>query len=145
MATTEMLVKVASIAGIAQEGRKLALAIRINLLIWRWPRQVDMRTVTGVSSFEGDRGPWVCDRLMGVAEGGSDQSAEAKAHLTYSTLQARLGADMFEHLRGVLLFFCSDTASDEKRVWADAVAKLFPSDRKCCSHSFFGVAQLPRR
>ena len=47
MATTEALVNAASMAGIAQDGRKLALAIRVKLLIWRWPKRLDLRTVTG--------------------------------------------------------------------------------------------------
>lgn len=126
MATTEALVNAASMAGIAQDGRKLALAIRVKLLIWRWPKRLDLRTVTGVSSFEGDRGPWVCDRLIGVPECGSDQSAEAKTHLTHSTLQARLGSGTFEHLRRVLVFFCSDNAADEKRVGLTLLQNYFP-------------------
>ena len=57
----------------------------------------------------GDRGPWVVERIVGMPELGSDHSARNKARQTILALQ-RLpgGQDLLERVQ----FYCSDGAAD---------------------------------
>ena len=112
-AITSRFLRSASVAGICQDGLGDAVASRLRMLCWKWPRGVD-ENVAGVKALNGSRGPWLVDRIAAVSKLSSDHSAMAKAALLRQAISKNCCSEEdFKHAQSILRFFASDAAPDE--------------------------------
>ena len=110
---TNAFLGAAGVAGLAQDGRKLAVPIRLQVICWKWPRGVRRNAlVRGLLPLGGPNGPWLLDRVVAVPHLGSNQTAEAIARETVSALRAKTQGG-FQHLQEILAFRVTDNAADE--------------------------------
>ena len=125
---TAKLARAAACGGLMQDARKNALAIRVKLVLWSWPRGLahrDEYLPGGVVSLNGGKAPWIVDRLAAVPTLDHDQSAEAKARLTVDALESKWGEGAAGHAQRAFRFFCTDNASDELKA-GQLCKSLFP-------------------
>ncbi|CAE7734988.1 unnamed protein product [Symbiodinium sp. CCMP2592] len=123
---TARLLAAATTGGIVQDGLGSHLSSRLRLVVWKWPRGVQLEALRGVQSMgSGDRGPWLVDRVAAVGELESDHSAEAKRILVREAVAKNCHTgEAFTHAQKILRFFATDAAPDEM----EAGLKLYRGD-----------------
>ena len=123
---TSRFLQCASVAGISQDGLGDAVASRVRMVCWKWPRGVD-ENVCGVKALNGNRGPWLVDRIAAVSKLSSDHSATAKAQLLRVAISKNCrNEEDFQHAQSILRFFASDAAPDEVQAGQQSFQKDFP-------------------
>ena len=112
---TKSLFDAACVAGISQDARDSHLLVCGRVVVWRLPREAKNPVADGIKSvLPGGNGPWVAERILGVATLGSDRSAVATAKATLSLIQQSTCQDEnFKDFQHKCLFYCTDNAADE--------------------------------
>ena len=111
----KVLLDSASVVGIMQDARDANLLVLCRMVLWSMPRELRVPLPSGVRSvLTGKRGPWIAERVLGVAELGSDRSAVATSQATVSVIRrAARDDDSFQAVQHKALFFTADNAADE--------------------------------
>lgn len=113
LAITGRLLFASAMAGVAADAREQVLAVRLQMVLWSWPRGVPKDPLPSGVIPLGRQGPWLASRLAGTPQLGSDHGASAKARLIQLAVSKNcLLTGSSEHASKVMRFYASDGARD---------------------------------
>ena len=138
-ALTSKMVGASASCGVAFDGRAQVWAVIWHMVIWRWPGGISKHPLpTGVTSLNGERGPWLANRIAGAPQLGADHSSAAKTRAAIRAIQASSQTEEAKaHLRQALQFSAGDGAADAQKV-SQLLSQYYPGLRYRCvdtSHS----------
>ena len=133
-ALTSKLVGMSAVSGIAFDGRAQVWAVMWHLVLWRWPSGVSKTPLpSGVTALNGERGPWIANRIAGAPQLGADHSGAGKTRATIRAVHSSAQSEECKgHLRETLQFSASDGAADAQLV-SQSLPVHFPALRFRCT------------